>query len=78
MDGVRPIEQLSSSWSVEIARVARRLGELADATERLCEGDGRSEIVADGHDEIARIARGVERMRGTMRRALQIINGQSG
>ena len=59
-------------------RVARRLGELADATERLCEGDVRSEIVADGHDEIARIARGVERMRGTMRRALQIINRQSG
>ena len=41
-------------------RVAGRLGELADATERLCEGDVRSEIRADGSDEIARIARGVE------------------
>ena len=59
-------------------RVAKRLGELADATERLCGGDVRSEIRAEGHDEIARIARGVEKMRGTMRRALQIINRQSG
>ena len=58
-------------------RVAARLGELADATERLCEGDVRSEIRAEGRDEIARIARGVERMRGTMRRALQIINRQA-
>ena len=59
-------------------RVAERLGELAAATERLCEGDVRSEIRAEGRDEIARIARGVERMRGTMRRALQIINRQTG
>ena len=59
-------------------RVAGRLGELADATEGLCGGDVRSEIRADGNDEIARIARGVEKMRGTMRRALQIINRQSG
>ena len=59
-------------------RVAGRLGELADATERLCGGDVRSEIRAEGRDEIARIARGVEKMRGTMRRALQIINRQSG
>ena len=59
-------------------RVAGRLGELADATERLCGGDVRSEIRAEGRDEIARIAGGVEKMRGTMRRALQIINRQSG
>ena len=59
-------------------RVAARLGELADATERLCGGDVRSEIRAEGRDEIARIARGVEKMRGTMRRALQIINRQTG
>ena len=59
-------------------RVAGRLGELADATERLCDGDVRSEIRADGDDEIARVARGVEKMRATMRRALQIINRQSG
>ena len=59
-------------------RVAGRLGELAGATERLCEGDVRSEVRAEGRDEIARIARGVERMRGTMRRALQIINRQTG
>ena len=59
-------------------RVAGRLGDLADATERLCGGDVRSEIRAEGRDEIARIARGVEKMRGTMRRALQIINRQSG
>ena len=59
-------------------RVAERLAELAAATERLCEGDVRSEIRAEGRDEIARIARGVERMRGTMRRALQIINRPTG
>ena len=59
-------------------RVARRLGALADATERLCGGDVRSEIRAEGRDEIARIARGVEKMRGTMRTALQIINRQTG
>ena len=59
-------------------RVAGRLGELADATERLCDGDVRSEIRAEGNDEIARVARGVEKMRTTMRRALQIINRQSG
>ena len=59
-------------------RVAGRLGELADATERMCDGDVRSEIRAEGNDEIARMARGVEKMRGTMRRALQIIHRQSG
>ena len=59
-------------------RVAGRLGALADATERMCDGDVRSEIRAEGNDEIARIARGVERMRGTIRRALQVINRQPG
>ena len=58
-------------------RVARRLGELAEATERLSGGDVSSEIRAYGHDEIARIARSVEKMRGTIRRALQVIR-QSG
>ena len=59
-------------------RVAGRLAELAEATERLCDGDVRSEIRAVGNDEIARIARGVEKIRGTVRRALRIINRQSG
>ena len=54
-------------------RVAGRLGELAEATERLSGGDVKSEIRASGHDEIARIARSVEKMRGTIRRALQVI-----
>ena len=69
----------SETWSRVTAgawlrrRVAGRLGELADATQRLCGGDVRSEIRAEGNDEIARVARGVEKMRGTMRRALQII-----
>lgn len=54
-------------------RVAGRLGELAEATERLSEGDVSSEIRASGRDEIARIARSVEKMRGTIRRALQVI-----
>lgn len=58
-------------------RVAGRLGELAEATERLSGGDVSSEIRAYGHDEIARIARSVEKMRGTIRRALQVIR-QSG
>ena len=57
-------------------RVAGRLDELAGATERLCQGDVKREIPAQGHDEIARIGRSVESMRGTMRRALQIINRQ--
>ena len=57
-------------------RVAGRLDELAGATERLRQGDVKSEIPAQGHDEIARIGRSVESMRGTMRRALQIINRQ--
>ena len=58
-------------------RVGGRLGELAEATERLSGGDVSSEIRAYGHDEIARIARSVEKMRGTIRRALQVIR-QSG
>jgi len=58
-------------------RVARRLDDLAGAIERLSEGDIKNEIAAAGNDEIARIGRAVEKMRGTMRRALQIINRQS-
>ena len=57
-------------------RVARRLGILADAVGRLGEGDIKNEIPAEGNDEIARIGRSVEKMRGTLRRALQIINRQ--
>ena len=57
-------------------RVGIRLGNLADAVERLGEGDIKNAIPAEGNDDIARIARGVEKMRGTMRRALQIINRQ--
>ena len=57
-------------------RVAGRLGDLADAIERLGRGDVKNEIPADGNDDIARIGRGVEKMRVTMRRALQIINRQ--
>ena len=58
-------------------RVAARLGDLAGAIERLSEGDIKNEIPGDGSDDIARIGRAVEKMRGTMRRALQIINRQS-
>ena len=58
-------------------RVGRRLGVLADAVERLGDGDIKNEIPAEGSDDIARIGRGVEKMRGTMRRALQIIHRQS-
>ena len=57
-------------------RIAGRLGDLADAIERLGRGDVKNEIPADGNDDIARIGRGVEKMRVTMRRALQIINRQ--
>ena len=57
-------------------RVAGRLGDLAGAIERLGQGDVKNEIPADGNDDIARIGRGVEKMRVTMRRALQIINRQ--
>ena len=57
-------------------RVGLRLGDLADAVERLGEGDIKNAIPAEGNDDIARIGRGVEKMRGTMRRALQIINRQ--
>ena len=57
-------------------RVATRLGILAGAVERLGEGDIKNEIPAEGSDDIARIGRGVEKMRGTMRRALQIIHRQ--
>ena len=57
-------------------RVATRLGILAGAIERLGEGDIKNEIPAEGNDDIARIGRGVEKMRGTMRRALQIIHRQ--
>ena len=58
-------------------RVATRLGDLAGAIERLSEGDIKNEIPGEGNDDIARIGRAVEKMRGTMRRALQIINRQS-
>ena len=58
-------------------RVATRLGILAGAVERLGEGDIKNEIPAEGSDDIARIGRGVEKMRGTIRRALQIIHRQS-
>ena len=44
---------------------------VADATERMLKGDTRTEIRTEGSDEIARV---VERMRTTIRRALQIIN----
>ena len=57
-------------------RVGIRLGNLADAIERLGDGDIKNAIPAEGNDDIARIGRGVEKMRGTMRRALQIINRQ--
>ena len=57
-------------------RVGARLGDLADAVERLGDGDIKNSIPAEGNDDIARIGRGVEKMRGTMRRALQIINRQ--
>ena len=57
-------------------RVGIRLGNLADAVERLGDGDIKNAIPAEGNDDIARIGRGVEKMRGTMRRALQIINRQ--
>lgn len=57
-------------------RVATRLGILAGAVERLGEGDIKNVIPAEGSDDIARIGRGVEKMRGTMRRALQIIHRQ--
>ena len=57
-------------------RIAGRLSDLADAIEQLSDGDIKNEIRAEGNDEIARIGRDVERMRGTMRRALQIINRQ--
>lgn len=40
------------------------------------EGDIKNEIPAGGRDDIARIGRGVEKIRGTMRRALQIIHRQ--
>ena len=55
-------------------RISTRLGTLADAVEGLGNGDIKNEIPAEGNDEIARIGRSVEKMRGTMRRALQIIN----
>ena len=55
-------------------RVAVRLGALADSTERMLAGDTRTEIPAEGSDEIARVARAVERARSTIRRALQIVN----
>ena len=58
-------------------RVATRLGDLAGAIERLSEGDIKNEIPAAGNDEMARIGHAVEKMRGTMRRALQIIQRQS-
>ena len=58
-------------------RVATRLGDLAGAIERLSEGDIKNEIPATGNDEMARIGHAVEKMRGTMRRALQIIQRQS-
>ena len=57
-------------------RVGARLGDLAGAVERLGDGDIKNAIPAEGNDDIARIGRGVEKMRGTMRRALQIINRQ--
>ena len=47
---------------------------VADATERMLNGDTRTEIRTEGSDETARVARSVERMRSTIRRALQIIN----
>ena len=46
-------------------RVAVRLGALADATERMLKGDTRTEIRVEGSDEIARLARGMERTRRT-------------
>ena len=58
-------------------RVSRRLGALAAATEGMSGGDVRTEIPIEGNDEIARIARSVETMRETIRRALQIVNRQS-
>ena len=57
-------------------RVTRRLGELAVATEGLCNGDVRSEIRVDGNDEITRVASSIEALRETIRRALQIVNRQ--
>ena len=47
---------------------------VADATERTLKGDTRTEIRTEGSDEIARVARSVERIRTTIRRPLQIIN----
>ena len=58
-------------------RVTRRLGEVADATERMCNGDVSSEIHVEGNDEIARIAHSVETIRETIRRALPNVNRQA-
>ena len=55
-------------------RVATRLGVLAVATEQMCNGDMGSEIRIEGNDEIARIGRSVERLRETIRRAVEIVN----
>ena len=59
-------------------RVTVRLGALADATERMLKGDTRTEIRVEGSDEIARLARGMERTRRTIRRALEIVNRDKG
>jgi signal transduction histidine kinase len=57
---------LAASWivgAVAATRLTRRIRRLESATERIAAGDFEAPIAAEGNDELAELARGLDRMR---------------